>query len=165
MMRDAHSPFKEELQRMTRIEASVEIAAAPLTVFRLCHDLERRPEWDERVVGIELITPAPVRRGSLVRIDAGRAGQYLFTWEAEYADLQLPSGSTLKVIDAAPSSPFKSGTETWKFDHTGSGTRLTLAWEYQPRGIFARIGDALSGRRATQSAIRRSLKNLKALLE
>jgi hypothetical protein len=150
---------------MTRIEESIEIAAAPTAVFRLCHDLARRPEWDERVVGVELMTPAPVRRGSLIRIDAGRAGQFLFTWEAEYVDYQLPSGSTLKVIDAAPSSPFKVGSETWKFEHVGGGARFTLIWEYRPRGFFARLGDALGRRRATQNAIRRSLRNLKALCE
>ena len=150
---------------MTRIEASVEIAVAPTTVFRLCHDLDRRLEWDERVVGAEMISPSPVRRGSLIRIDAGRAGQYQFTWDAEYINYQLPSGSTLKVIDAAPSSPFQSGTETWKLDHVSGGTRFTLIWEYQPRGFLGRIADALGRRRATQNAIRRSLANLKALLE
>ena len=150
---------------MARIEASIEIAAAPTTVFRFCHDLDRRPDWDERVVGVETITPGPVRRGSLIRIDAGRSGRFLFTWDAEYTSYQLPGGSTLKVIDAAPSSPFRSGTETWEFSLSGSGTRFTLTWDYQPRGFIARIADALGRRGATRRAIQRSLENLKALIE
>ena len=150
---------------MARIQESIEIAAAPMTVFRLCHDLERRPEWDERVVGVETITPPPIRRGSLIRIDAGRAGQFLFTWEAEYTTYQLPSASNLKVIDAAPSSYFKSGSEKWDLSQSGGGTRFTLTWEYQPNGIVARITDALGRRSATRRAIRRSLENLKALAE
>jgi len=150
---------------MARIEESINIAAAPMTVFRLCHDFARRPEWDDRVVGIELITPAPVRRGSLVRIEAGRSGQFLFTWDAEYVDYQLPSGSTLKVIDAAPSSPFKSGAETWQFSKSADGTQFILTWEYQPRGFIARILDAVGRRSATRRAIRRSLSRLKKLVE
>jgi len=150
---------------MARIEASIEIAAAPTTVFRFCHDLDRRPDWDERVVGVETITLGPVRRGSLIRIDAGRSGRFLFTWDAEYTSYQLPGGSTLKVIDAAPSSPFRSGTETWEFSLSGSGTRFTLTWDYQPRGFIARIADALGRRGATRRAIQRSLENLKALIE
>ncbi len=150
---------------MTRIQESIEIAAAPVDVFRLCHDLARRAEWDERVVGVEMISSAPVRRGSLVRIDAGRGGRYLFTWDAEYVSYQLPSGSVLKVLDAAPTSPFRAGTETWQFDRVSAGTRFTLTWEYQPNGLLARIADMLGRRRATRQAIRRSLANLKALLE
>lgn len=150
---------------MARIKASIEIAAAAMTVFRFCHDLDRRTAWDERVVGVELITPAPVRRGSLIRIDAGRSGQFLFTWEAEYTSYQLPSGSTLKVIDAAPSSPFKSGTEQWAFSQSSGGTNFTLIWDYQPGGFISRITDALGRRAATRRAIRRSLKNLKTLIE
>jgi uncharacterized protein YndB with AHSA1/START domain len=151
--------------KMTRIEVSVDIAAAPTSVFRLIHDLDRRPDWDERVVGLRMITPAPVRRGSLIQVDAGRAGRFLFTWEAEYTDYQMPNGSTLKVLDAAPSSPFKSGAETWQLSRSGDGTRLTLIWGYQPRGIIARISDRLGRRAATRRAMRRSLEKLKALVE
>ena len=150
---------------MARIEASIEIAAAPAVVFRVCHDLDRRPEWDERVVSTELITSPPIRRGSLVRIDAGRSGQFLFTWEGEYTHYQWPSGSAVRVLDAAPSSPFKSGTEKWELRQSGDGTHFTLIWEYQPRGFVARLAYALGRRAATRRAIRRSLQNLKRLVE
>ncbi len=150
---------------MARIKASIEIAASPSAVFKLCHDIARRPEWDARVVGVELLTPAPLRRGSLVRIEAGRKGKFLYSWDAEYADYRFPSGSTLKVLDAAPSSPFKSGTETWKITKSPEGARFVLLWEYTPQGIIARIRDSLGRRVATGRAIRRSLSNLKALAE
>lgn len=150
---------------MARIEASIQIAARPATVFRYCHDLDRRPEWDERVVGAEMITPPPVRSGSVIRIDAGRSGEYQFTWDAEYTTYQMPSGSTLKVLDAAPSAPFRSGTETWRLRQTGEGTDFTLIWEYQPRGFIARITDALGRRAGTARAIRQSLEKVKTLIE
>jgi uncharacterized protein YndB with AHSA1/START domain len=150
---------------MARIEASIDIAAPTVDVFRYCHNLDHRPLWDERVVGAEMITPAPIRRGSLVRIEAGRAGQFHFTWDGEYIEYVLPRRSTLKVLDAAPSSPFKSGTETWEFAKVDNGTRLSLTWEYQSSGLLATISDTLGKRGGTRRAIQRSLKNLKALIE
>jgi len=150
---------------MARIEEHIEIAAAPANVFRFCHDVTRWPKWDERVMRAELLTSEPIRRGTLLRIDAGRSGRFLFSWDAEYAEFQFPHNSTLRVIDAAPSSPFGSGAESWQVSAVGGGTRFTLVWEYQPRGFLGRLGDALGGRASTRRAIRRSLANLKALIE
>ncbi len=150
---------------MARIEESVEIAAAPANVFRFCHEPEKRPDWDERVTRVELLTSKPVRQGTLVRFDIGQAGGALFSWDGEYVRFQYPLGSTVRVLDAAPSSPFKSGTETWEFSATAMGTRVTVIWEYSPRGLLARIGDALGGRGSARRAIRRSLANLKKLVE
>jgi ribosome-associated toxin RatA of RatAB toxin-antitoxin module len=150
---------------MPRIEESIQIAAPPTTVFKLCHDLARWPEWDERVVGVELLSPRPVRRGTLVSVDAGRSGQFRFSWDAEYVDFQFPQDLTLRVVDAAPSSPFKTGTEKWRCTAASDGTRFTLTWDYQPRNVLSRILDALGGRVATRRAIQRSLANLKTLAE
>jgi hypothetical protein len=151
---------------MARIEEHVEIAASPSVVFQFCHDLARRGEWDERMVRAELLTGEPVRRGTLLRIDAGRAGKYLFSWDAEYTEYQFPSNSTLKVLDAAPSSPFGAGgTEAWQFSRTGSGTQFSVCWDYKPRGFLNRLADALGQRASNRRAIRRSLANLKKLIE
>jgi hypothetical protein len=150
---------------MPRIEESIEIAAAPITVFRFCHDVTHWPEWNDRIVSVELLSPKPVRRGTLLSIDVGRRGRYLFSWDAEYVEFQFPRGSRLRVINAAPSSPFKAGSESWKFDSAGGGTRFTVTWHYQHRNLIARIVDALGRRAATRTAIRRSLVNLKETVE
>ena len=150
---------------MARIQASIDVAAAPSDVFRFAHDLDRRTEWDERVVGVEMISSPPVRSGSLVRIEAGRSGQFQFTWDGEYSRYQFPSASAIQVLDAAPSSPFKSGTETWEFAKTVDGSRFTLTWVYQPRGVISRIRDALGRRIRSRRTIQRSMKNLKTLIE
>ena len=150
---------------MARIEERIEIAAASASLFRFCHDVARRPDWDVRVVRAELLTPAPVRRGTLLRIDAGRSGKFLFSWDAEYAEFQFPSSSTLRVLDAAPSSPFGAGSERWQFSSVSGGTRFTIVWDYQPNGILARLADVLGGRASTRRAIRRSLANLKKIVE
>jgi len=150
---------------MARIEEHIEIAVAPSALFRFCHDDTRRPDWDEQVMRIELLTSKPVRRGTLFRVDASRSGKFAFSWEAEYAEFQFPSSSTVRVLDAAPSSPFSTGTERWQFSSVSGGTRLTVVWDYQPRGFLARIANALGRRAATRRAIRRSLANLKTMIE
>ena len=69
------------------------------------------------------------------------------------------------MVDAAPSSPFKTGRESWECNSAGGGTRFTLTWDYQPRNFIASIADALGRRSATRRDIRRSLDNLKKLIE
>ena len=150
---------------MPLIEESIEIAAAPSDVFRFCHDPAQRPEWDVRVVRMELLTSSPVRSGTLIRVDAAQGGRYAFSWDGEVASYRFPSGSEVRVLDAAPSSPFSGGTETWDFSRSGSGTRVKISWDYKTRGIIKRILDALGRRVAVRSQIKRSLANLKALLE
>jgi hypothetical protein len=149
---------------MARIEEQIEIAASSTDVFRLCHDIAQRALWDERVGRIELITPAPIRQGTLIQVDAHR-GSTVFGWEGEYAEFKYPLNSTVKVLDAAPSSPFKAGKEQWTFNKAGGTTRLTVVWEYEPRNIIFRILDVLGRRTAARNAIRRSLSNLKQMLE
>lgn len=151
---------------MPQIEESIEIAVPRADVFRFCHDMTHRPEWDEQVEHIELLTPRPIRQGTLLRIDASHAGGAVFTWDAEYVDFQFLNISRVRALDTAVSSPFKAGSLlTWEFSTTQGGTRLTWSWDYQPRGFIANIMDKVSGRAATARAIRRSLEELKKLLE
>lgn len=150
---------------MARIEEQIDIAASSPSVFSFCHDPAKRPQWDERVLRVEVLTASPVRQGTLIRVDAGRSGRFLFSWDGEYASYRYPQGSTVQVLDAAPSSPFKSGSEKWQFSSSGDGTRLNLVWDYRPRGFIASIIDGLWGRASTRRAIRCSLANLKRLIE
>lgn len=151
---------------MPHIEEHIDIAAAQAELFRFCHDIARRPDWDEQVMHIELLTPRPIRLGTLVRIDSKRGGGSVFSWDAEYIGFHFPLSSRLRVIDAASSSPFGAGSESsWRFGSVSGGTRFTWVWDYQPRGILARIADGLGGRTSTQRAIRSSLANLKAMIE
>jgi hypothetical protein len=150
---------------MPRIEEKIEIAAARVDVFRFCHDFSSWPEWFEQAVHGELLTPSPVRSGTLLRID-GDTGGSVFTWDAEYVGYQMPNGSTLRVIDAAPTCPFGAGSElNWQLESIGNETHLTWIWQYKPHGFWAGITDKLGGRSRTQRAIQRSLTNLKELIE
>jgi hypothetical protein len=151
---------------MPIIQDSIEIDAAATDVFRYCHDIAARPLWDDRVLRIKMLSTAPIRTGTLIQVDAARSGTYAFSWDAEYSEFRYPSGSTLRVIDAAPSSPFVRGsTETWTFTSSGGTTRMTIKWNYVTKGFVAKLTDRLVGRTAMKGAIRRSLGNLKRNME
>ncbi|NLF00764.1 MAG: hypothetical protein GX601_07285 [Anaerolineales bacterium] len=151
---------------MPKIEERIEISAPSSEVFRYAHDVEARPEWDTRVVRVELLSPPPVRSGTLFRADAARGGQYSFSWDGEYSAFHFPSGSAIRVLDAAPSSPWGRGsTETWDFSSSGGATRFSITWEYTARGFVNRVLDALGGRAQIRRSIRRSLTNIKAQIE
>ncbi len=151
---------------MPKIVEQIEISAAPADVFRFAHDVANRPKWDVRVVRMELLTPSPVRSGTLFRVDAGSGGYVSFSWDGEVMAYHFPHSSSIRVMDAAPSSPFTRGsTESWEFSSTGSGTRVTISRDYRTRGFLGRLGDALGGRASARRAIRRSLANLKRLIE
>ncbi len=150
---------------MPRIEESIKIAAARADVFRFCHDFTKRSEWDEQVVDIELLSPKPIRQGTLLRFDAKMGGS-IFSWDGEFMDYQMLQSSRIRAIDTAPTSPFAAGSELkWEFSQVDGGTRLNWVWEYKPRGIIATIIDFLGRRSATHRAIKRSLANLKTLVE
>jgi hypothetical protein len=150
---------------VSRIEEQIDITAKQADVFRFCHDGNRRAEWDEQVKGVELLTPSPMRQGTLLRVDA-TSGSSVFSWDGEVIGFQFPAQSRVRVIDAASSSPFGRGSQlTWQFSASGNSTRFTWIWEYEPRGFVARIKDSLGGRAATQRAIKSSLNNLKVILE
>lgn len=150
---------------MPRIEEQIDVAAPPTALFRLCHDAARRPEWDERVVSVELLTPQPTRAGTLLVIDARHSNGPVFSWEAEYVSFQFPSRSELRVIDAAPSAWFSASREEWQFSSVGDGARFTLVWDYEPRGFLGRILNVLGRRASMRGDIRRSLANLRAMIE
>ena len=151
---------------MPHIEEHVDIAAPPSEVFRFCHDINHRPDWDEQVMRVELLTPPPIRQGTLLRIDARYGGGSVFSWDGEYIGFQFPMSSQVRVIDTAPSSPFGAGSESnWRFSSVDSGTRFTWTWDYRPRGILAGILDRLGGRASTRRAMKNSLENLKEMIE
>jgi hypothetical protein len=150
---------------MPRLKEEINIAIRPTDLFRLCHDMDRRSEWDERVARVQILTHKPVRSGTVVRIDTLPATGNVFSWEGEFVDYSFPGSSRVEVIDAAPSSHFATGSEEWRLESSDGGTRFTLTWDYRPRGIIGRIVDALITRGNIRRAIRQSLRNLKEMAE
>ncbi|MGD8968831.1 MAG: SRPBCC family protein [Anaerolineae bacterium] len=150
---------------MPRLVEQIEVARRPIDLFRLCHDVDRRAEWDERVTRVQVLTRRPVRSGSVVRVDTRPPAGSVFSWEGEVVDYSFPGSSRVEVIDAAPSSYFVTGSEEWRFETSNTGTLFTLTWDYQPGGLIGRVADVLIRRGNIRRAIKQSLENLKALAE
>ena len=152
---------------MPRLSEQIEINVARVDVFRFCYDLSNWPEWNEQVVAVEVLGSPPIRRGTLLRIDAKHGRSAVFSWEAEVVNYQMPSGSTIRALDTAGTSPFASGSQLqWQFDSMeGGGTRLTWTWDYNNRGFFASVKNVLGGKSTMHRAIKQSLNNLKTLIE
>jgi uncharacterized membrane protein len=149
-----------------KIEEHIDIAANQADVFRFCHNLDVRPEWDEQITRVEVLSHPPIRSGTLLRVDGRHAGGKVFSWDAEVIGYHFPQGSKIRVLDVAPSSPFATGSElSWEFSSVGGSTRLTWVWSYQPKGILARIFNSLGGGASDRRAIKNSLKNLKTMME
>jgi len=151
---------------MPIIEETIEITAPRANVFKLCQQLNRWPDWNEQVSHVEMVSPAPLRSGSWLRIDSKPERGGVFSWDAEVVELQMPSGLRLRVMDVAKSSPFAPGSElTWQLEAAGNSTRFTWRWDYQTQGIISSLIDKLGGQSAARRAIRQSLANLKAKFE
>ena len=113
---------------MPIIEETIDIAAGPADVFRFCHDAKSRPEWDEQVLRVELLSPAPMRLGTLLRVDAKPAsGSSVFTWDAEVVSYHFPMNSTVRVLDTAFSSPFGPGMFSGSCLSSSSGIRYSAS--------------------------------------
>jgi uncharacterized protein YndB with AHSA1/START domain len=152
---------------LPKIAESIQIAAAPTEVFRFCHDMKRRPNWDERVDRIELQGFSNVlRRGALIRVDSRAGGQLPYSWEGEYTQFRVPQGSNVRVMESAEVSHFAPGsTEEWQFEPSQGGTRFTIIWTYETRGFLGLVYDRLFRRSALRRSISSSLENVKQLLE
>ncbi len=147
---------------MPIIEETIEIAAPRVNVFKLCQQLNRWPDWNEQVAHVKMISPAPMRSGSWLRIDSKPGRGSVFSWDAELLEIQIPSSLRLRVMDAASSSPFGPGSElTWRLESVGNSTRFTWRWDYKTQGFISNIKDKLGGHSAARRAIRQSLENLK----
>jgi uncharacterized protein YndB with AHSA1/START domain len=152
---------------VTKIAEAIQIAATPAEVFRFCHDLKRRPTWDERVDRIELQGLSRVlRKGALVRVDSHTGAQLPYSWEGEYTQFKMPHSSSVRAIETAQVSHFCAGsTEEWQFEPSQGGTRFAIIWTYEPRGFLGRLYDYLFRRTSLRRSVRRSLANAKTLAE
>ena len=151
---------------MSRLEEQIEISVPRVDVFKYCHDLSRWTAWDEQVTHVELLSPKPIRRGTLLRMDANIGSGSVFSWDCEIAEYQMPQGSKVRLLDVASSSPIAKGSEiSLELNTIGNGTQVILTWNYKPHGIIATILDRLGRRAALRRGIRRSLDNLKSQLE
>jgi len=144
---------------MTRVEASVEIAAPLPEVFAYASDWRK---WEEWWLGVSDFRPTTeVTRGNGTRY-AYKAwiGGIRMEVETEIHDFVENVGWRGVVTRGTPH------TTRWLFEPAGAGTRLTYTLEYRiPVPVVGPLLDALLMRPGWQRRLERSLANLKARFE
>jgi len=144
---------------MTRVEASVEIAAPLEDVFAYASDWRR---WEEWWLGVSDFRPTTeVTRGNGTR----------YAYKAWIAGIRL--GLETEVCDFVENVGWRGvvtrgtpHTTRWVFEPAGTGTRLTYTLEYRiPVPVLGPPLDSLFMRPGWQRRLERSLANLKVRLE
>ena len=114
---------------------SVEINAAPETVFNYVSDLTRHPEWSGGKLKIEALTPGPVGVGSTYKSHGEVAGQQNRPNELRVTKFESPTLFEFVAKDPG----FGEVVNAFKFTPQKGGTLMerTLSMHMNPLKAFA----------------------------
>ena len=146
---------------MSRIEVSVDIGAPPEVVWEFVSDLRRIPDWIEDTLAMLSVEPEPARLGTVYKERSRIMGPVsrVTTWTiAEFDAPRFQKHDGRVPMMAATSVSF--GLEP-----SGAGTKFTLVFEYMPGNPLSSLTDGLFVRKNLERGFRRSIQNLKALVE
>ncbi|UJA21739.1 hypothetical protein HJD18_16995 [Thermoleophilia bacterium SCSIO 60948] len=145
---------------MGTVRESIEIDASPQAVWDVVMDPSRLGDWVS--AHEDLIDPpsSEVGPGDEFTQRLKVAGQkFKITWHLESADEP-------NLADWTAKGPARSTAKvTYRFEESGDGTRFDYINEFHPPGGKLNVAASLVGGPPAGRAARKSLKNLKALLE
>ncbi|NEX18432.1 MAG: polyketide cyclase [Halochromatium sp.] len=144
---------------MVKAQASIEIERSPKSVYRfIAEDFARNyPRWSPEVKKLQFHTQGPLRVGSVgrqVRIDQGRRTESVFR---------------ITEMQPAQRLTFESDSPSFLVDYlfvqdSEQRTQLTFTFELRRLDLMMRPFEALI-RHAVQDGARRTVQNLKRLIE
>ena len=142
-------------------EYTIEIAAAPETIWFLITDREKTMQWNPDILSIEPRTPGPPVVG-LVSDTKIKEGSRVVDYEGEITAFQPPAYLELRLTGGSlGASPMVVG---YRLTPTTDGTSVCFTGAWQARGIVLRLLApllAILGRRNATVAMGR----LKAMAE
>jgi uncharacterized membrane protein len=148
-----------------RVEKSIEIKAPPEKVWEMLA-LDRFPEWDEGtqkdVKSVEYTTEVRTPE------DKYRVGAiaHMNRKKGEGIDFEITESLENEKIAYLLVESRMSAILTYLLEPVEEGTKLTYAMDYKmPWGIFGKFLDRLFGQRIVKKEFKRSLENLKSILE
>jgi carbon monoxide dehydrogenase subunit G len=146
---------------MKPVIVEAEIAAAPAHVFGVFTDLARAPERIRGIDALELLTPAPVGKGTRFKETRTLFGK--------------SSSETMEIVDFRPGQGYTVTAEScgarylssFTFEPSGAGTRVRMSFQSTPVSFLARMLAPLLGLMAGSLAkcIRADLEDLKGFCE
>ena len=139
---------------------SIEIARTPEEVFAYIDQVDRHPEWQEKLVSSERETEEPLRVGSRIhQVRRVPGGPREFTIEVTEHD------PPRKISWRALNGPVRPvGTVTVEPLADGSRSRLTVQIDPRGHGLFGKLIAPLAGRDVDKQ-VPKDHARLKELLE
>jgi len=146
---------------MSRIEVSADIGASPKAVWDFVSNLRRIPEWIEDTLAMLSVEPEPAQLGTVYKERSRIIGplSQVTTWKISQFDpprFQKHDGRVPMMASASVS---------FGLEPSAGGTKFTLIFEYTPGNPLSSLTDGLFVRRNLEHGFRRSVQNLRALME
>jgi hypothetical protein len=116
---------------MNAFESSVLVPEGIERVWQYVHDLERRVEWDSRILRAKLIHGLSPGTDCVVRYTYRGMLNTSYSLDAWYQVFEPPSRCVIRFINLPRSCFVRSAAGVWKLKQTPKGTRFTSKFQYK----------------------------------
>ena len=142
-----------------RVEGSITINRPVDLVFEYASTPQNDPTWVVAALRHEMLSPAPMRLGSITEEDVGFFGRRMrYVWEVTHYD--PPTGFALRSVSGALPSTIRLRLESLG---GGGATKLTLVGEARLGGIYGLVAPLMKA--VARRQVETQLRTLKDLLE
>jgi ribosome-associated toxin RatA of RatAB toxin-antitoxin module len=118
---------------MAKVTHSTYIPLAPDKLWNLMCDLDQRPKWDPSVLTLKREGEGTPHRQPTLYYTAPLAFGLTWSWEGEYVVLDPPEQSAVRMRRGSFLRPFRQLAGSWRLTPDGSGTKLQIIVNFEPR--------------------------------
>jgi uncharacterized membrane protein len=141
------------------VRESVEIEAPAERVWAVVHeDFRNAPKWSHNLTRVEVLTPGPTRKGTILRyhLDTPGGAQLIEVEHTVYTPGKVCSGEMIE-------GPLKG---KWKYSYAEREgvTKLTYQMDFEPNGWGVRIFFGIIERQIPTD-LKKTLQSLKRYIE
>ncbi len=128
---------------MAKVAQSAHIPLAPVRLWELMRDLDRRPQWDPSVRELTRAARLVPDGATILHYTAPLALGLTWRWEGEYVTFDPPERSAVRMLHGSALRPFRQLAGSWTLTPDGPGTLLRISVQFEPRlrlleGLLAR---------------------------
>ena len=146
---------------MGKLTKSVEIEASPEEVFAFFIDQKKMNEATKGFAEVEYTSKGPVGVGTTAH-HIGKVGSQQGEWDMEVTEFVKNKKMSDRTIGA---SKVKM-TDSWTFEPTAKGTKLTASMDYEmPYSVLGKVVDKLKVSKDLDKVMGKLMENVKKALE